>query len=200
MGHFSKNKIHLKLSMKLNFPNMHYICPNFEPNIFMQIGNGWADNVLVTVWFEACWAAPNYHDPYSGESVVTDFHRLDNSALTAAGIGMKSLDGSWVYPEDSIPSLTWQKMVIPGIDTIHSSPCLCDLNQTEHLWDIILLSIWSCRIVPETIQELSYALVQIWEEIAQDTTRDLIRSIPWFHRACVSACRSHREYRFEFLL
>lgn len=105
MGHFSKNKIHLKLSMKLNFPNMHYICPNFEPNIFMHIGNGWADNVLVTVWFEACWAAPNYHDPYSGESVVTDFHRLDNSALTAAGIGMKSLDPGFIQRIQSPASL-----------------------------------------------------------------------------------------------
>ena len=36
-----------------------------------------------------------------------------------------------------------------------------------------------CRqVAPQSVQELSDALVQIWEEIPQDTIRRLIRSMP----------------------
>ncbi|KAI4875056.1 hypothetical protein NFI96_010050 [Prochilodus magdalenae] len=53
-----------------------------------------------------------------------------------------------------------------GIDTIDWPTGSPDLNPIEHLWDIAL----------QTVQELSDALVQIWEEIPQDTIHHLIRS------------------------
>ncbi len=61
-----------------------------------------------------------------------------------------------------------------GINTIEWPPRLPDLNPIEHLWDI--RSIRRRQVAPQTFQELSDALVQIWEEIPQDTIRRLIRS------------------------
>ncbi len=53
-----------------------------------------------------------------------------------------------------------------------------DLNPIEHLWGIVFGSIRHRQVAPQTVQELSDALVQIWEEIPQDTIRRLIRSMP----------------------
>ncbi|KAI4895431.1 hypothetical protein NFI96_007287 [Prochilodus magdalenae] len=65
-----------------------------------------------------------------------------------------------------------------GIDTIDWRTGSPDLNPIEHLWDIMFRSIRRHQVAPQAVQELSDALVQIWEEIPQDTIRRLIRSIP----------------------
>ena len=64
------------------------------------------------------------------------------------------------------------------IDTIEWPPRSPDLNPKEHLWDIMFRSIRCRQVAPQSVQELSDALVQIWEEIPQDTIRRLIRSMP----------------------
>ncbi len=72
-----------------------------------------------------------------------------------------------------------------GIDTIESPPRSPDLNPIEHLWDIMFRSIRRRQVAPQTVQELSDALVQIWEEIPQDTIRSLIR------RRCQAFIQAH---------
>ncbi|TWW65000.1 DnaJ -like protein subfamily C member 2 [Takifugu flavidus] len=63
-----------------------------------------------------------------------------------------------------------------GFETIDWPPRSPDLNPIEHLWDIMFRSIQCRQVDPQTVQELSDALVQIWEEIPQDTICRLIRS------------------------
>ncbi|KAI4903129.1 hypothetical protein NFI96_007896 [Prochilodus magdalenae] len=53
-----------------------------------------------------------------------------------------------------------------------------DLNPIEHIWDIMSRSIHQRHVAPLTVQELADALVQVWEEIPQETIHHLIRSIP----------------------
>ncbi|KAI4884472.1 hypothetical protein NFI96_001274 [Prochilodus magdalenae] len=53
-----------------------------------------------------------------------------------------------------------------------------DLNPTEDIWDIMSRSIHQSHVAPQTVQELADALVQVWEEIPQETIRHLIRSMP----------------------
>ena len=63
-----------------------------------------------------------------------------------------------------------------GIDTIEWPSRSPDLNPIEQLWDIMFRSIRCSQVAPQTLQELTDALRQIWEDIPQDTIRRLIRS------------------------
>uniref|UniRef100_A0AAR2J8C0 Amine oxidase n=1 Tax=Pygocentrus nattereri TaxID=42514 RepID=A0AAR2J8C0_PYGNA len=65
-----------------------------------------------------------------------------------------------------------------GIEAMDRPARSPDLNPTEHIWDIISRSIHQCHVAPQTVQELADALVQVWEEIPQETIRHLIRSMP----------------------
>uniref|UniRef100_A0A8C5Q6F5 Transposase n=1 Tax=Leptobrachium leishanense TaxID=445787 RepID=A0A8C5Q6F5_9ANUR len=60
-----------------------------------------------------------------------------------------------------------------GIDAMDWPARSLDLNPIEHIWDIMSRSIHQ-----QTVQELGDALVQVWEEIPQETIRHLIRSMP----------------------
>ncbi|KAI3375093.1 hypothetical protein L3Q82_021608 [Scortum barcoo] len=63
-----------------------------------------------------------------------------------------------------------------GIDAMDWPARSPDLNPIEHIWDIMSRSIHQRHIAPQTVQELADALVQVWEEIPQETIRHLIRS------------------------
>ncbi|KAI4871467.1 hypothetical protein NFI96_015952, partial [Prochilodus magdalenae] len=54
-----------------------------------------------------------------------------------------------------------------GIDTIDWPIGSPDLNPIEHLWDIMFRSIRRHQVALQTVEELSDALTQIWEEIPQ---------------------------------
>ncbi|KAI4876420.1 hypothetical protein NFI96_012136, partial [Prochilodus magdalenae] len=54
------------------------------------------------------------------------------------------------------------------IDTIDCPTGSPDLNPIEHLWDIMFRYIRHHHVALQTVQELSDAQVQIWEEIPQD--------------------------------
>ncbi|KAI4883548.1 hypothetical protein NFI96_026922, partial [Prochilodus magdalenae] len=64
-----------------------------------------------------------------------------------------------------------------GIEAMDRPARSPDLNPIEHIWDIMSCSIHQ-HIAPQTVQELADALVQVWEEIPQETTRHLIRRMP----------------------
>ncbi|KAL6457486.1 hypothetical protein MHYP_G00344490 [Metynnis hypsauchen] len=69
-----------------------------------------------------------------------------------------------------------------------------DLNPIEHIWDIMSRSIHQCHVAPQTVQELADALVQVWEEIPQETIRYLIRSMPRRCREVIQARGGHTQY------
>ncbi|CDR18049.1 unnamed protein product [Oncorhynchus mykiss] len=53
-----------------------------------------------------------------------------------------------------------------GIDAMDWPARSPDLNPIDHIWDIMSRSIHQCQVV------------QVWEEIPQETIRHLIRSMP----------------------
>ncbi|MCJ8746514.1 hypothetical protein PDJAM_G00142610 [Pangasius djambal] len=139
------------------------------------------------------------HDRFGGGSVMvwggismegrTDLYRLDNGTLTAiryrdeilgpilrpyaGAVGPGFLlvhDSAWPH----VARVCRQFLEDEGIDTIEWPPRSPDLNPIM-LWDFMFQSIRRHQ-APQTVQELSDALVQIWEEIPQDTIRHLMRS------------------------
>ncbi|KAI4896781.1 hypothetical protein NFI96_020094, partial [Prochilodus magdalenae] len=151
-----------------------------------------------------CYAACNIiqHDWFGGGSVMvwggismegrTDLYRLDNGTLTAirhrdeilgpvirpyagaVGPGFLLVHNS---ARPHVARVCRQFLENEGIDTIDWPTGSPDLNPIEHLSDIMFRSIRRHQVALQTVQELSDALVQIWEEIPQDTTRRLIRSM-----------------------
>ncbi|KAI3356298.1 hypothetical protein L3Q82_017193 [Scortum barcoo] len=77
-----------------------------------------------------------------------------------------------------------------GIDAMDWPARSPDLNPIEHIWDIMSRSIHQRHVAPQTVQELADALVQVWEEIPQETIRHLIRSMP---RRCRETVDIHKE-------
>ncbi|KAI3377321.1 hypothetical protein L3Q82_008525, partial [Scortum barcoo] len=74
-----------------------------------------------------------------------------------------------------------------GIDAMDWPARSPDLNPIEHIWDIMSRSIHQRHVAPQTVQELADALVQVWEEIPQETIRHLIRSMPRHCREVIQA-------------
>ncbi|CAJ0966760.1 unnamed protein product [Ranitomeya imitator] len=56
--------------------------------------------------------------------------------------------------------------------------CSPDLNAIEHIWNIMSCTIHQRHVTPQIVQELADALLQVWEEIPQETICCLIRSMP----------------------
>ena len=81
-----------------------------------------------------------------------------------------------------------------GIDVMDWPARSPDLNPIEHIWDIMSRSIHQRHVAPQTVQELADALVQVWEEIPQETIRHLIRSMPRRCREVIQARGGHTHY------
>ncbi|KAJ8277547.1 hypothetical protein GJAV_G00076470 [Gymnothorax javanicus] len=96
--------------------------------------------------------------------------------------------------EEDIPASIWRDAVIRANEDgeYHRMDRLWvylgDLNPIEHIWDILSRSIHQRQVAPQTVQELADALVQVWEEIPQETIRHLIRSMP---RHCREVIQAH---------
>ncbi|KAI3375443.1 hypothetical protein L3Q82_003692 [Scortum barcoo] len=99
--------------------------------------------------------------PYAGTGAVGPGFLLmqDNARPHVAGVCQQFLQ------DEGIDAMDWPAR----------SP---DLNPIEHIWDIMSRSIHQRHVAPQTVQELVDALVQVWEEIPQETIRHLIRSMP----------------------
>lgn len=81
-----------------------------------------------------------------------------------------------------------------GIDAMDWPACSPDLNPIEHVWDMMSRSIRQRHAAPQTVQELTDALVQVWEEIPQETIGSLIRSMPRRCREVILARGGHTHY------
>ncbi|KAI3363779.1 hypothetical protein L3Q82_001208 [Scortum barcoo] len=81
-----------------------------------------------------------------------------------------------------------------GIDAMDWPARSPDLNPIEHIWGIMSRSIHQRHVAPQTVQELADALVQVWEEIPQETIRHLIRSMPRRCREVIQARGGHTHY------
>uniref|UniRef100_A0A8K9V280 Tc1-like transposase DDE domain-containing protein n=1 Tax=Oncorhynchus mykiss TaxID=8022 RepID=A0A8K9V280_ONCMY len=123
-----------------------------------------------------CLTAIRYRDeilrplvrPYAGAVGPVFLLMQDNARPHMAGVCQQFLQG------EGIAAMVWPAR----------SP---DLNPIEHIWDIMSLSIHQSHVAPQTIQELADALVQVWEEIPQETIRLLIRSMPRCCREVIQA-------------
>lgn len=81
-----------------------------------------------------------------------------------------------------------------GIDAMDWPACSPDLNPIEHIWDMMSRSIHQRHVAPQTVQELADALIQVWEEIPQETIGSLIRSMPRRCREVILARGGHTHY------
>ncbi|KAI4901714.1 hypothetical protein NFI96_000200 [Prochilodus magdalenae] len=122
----------------------------------------------------------------------TDLYRLDNDTLTAIRYQDEIL-GPVVRPyagavgpgfllvhnnaQAHVMRVCRQFLENKGIGTIDWPTGSPDLNPIEYLLEIMFWFIRCHQVALQTVQELSDALVQIWEEIPQDTMRQLIRSV-----------------------
>jgi len=78
-----------------------------------------------------------------------------------------------------------------GIDAMDWPAHSRDLNPIEHIWDIMSRSIHQRHIAPQSVQELTDALFQVWKEIPQENIRRLIRSTPRRCREVIQARGGH---------
>uniref|UniRef100_A0A674A2U6 Transposase Tc1-like domain-containing protein n=1 Tax=Salmo trutta TaxID=8032 RepID=A0A674A2U6_SALTR len=113
--------------------------------------------------------------PYAGAVGPGFLLMQDNARPHVAGVCQQFLQ------EEGIDAMDWPTR----------SP---DLNPIEHIWDIMSRSIHQRHVAPQTVQELADALVQVWEEIPQETIRHLIRSIPRHCREVIQARGGHTHY------
>lgn len=81
-----------------------------------------------------------------------------------------------------------------GIDAMDWPACSQDLNPNEHIWDSMSRSIHQRHVAPQTVQELTDALIQVWEAIPQENIRRLIRSMPRRCREVIQARGGHTHY------
>ena len=113
--------------------------------------------------------------PYAGAVGPGFLLMQDNARPHVAGVCQQFLQ------EEGIDAMDWPAR----------SP---DLNPIEHIWDIMSRSIHQRHVTPQTVQELADALVQVWEEIPQETIRHLIRSMPRRCREVIQARGGHTHY------
>ena len=78
-----------------------------------------------------------------------------------------------------------------GIDTIDWPVRSPDLNPIHHLCDIMDQCIQRLPHPPRIVQELTSALVEVWQDIDLGTIRRLIKSMPRCCRACIQARQGH---------
>ncbi|KHJ97382.1 hypothetical protein OESDEN_02645 [Oesophagostomum dentatum] len=72
---------------------------------------------------------------------------------------------SAVLSEHSIPVLDWP-------------PCSSDLNPTENLWGILARKVYANNKQYRTINELRFAVVQVWDAIEPGIMENLANSMP----------------------
>lgn len=159
------------------------------------------------------------HDRFGGGSVMvwggislegrTALHVLARGSLTATGYRDEILrpivrpyagavgPGFLLMHDNARPHVArvcQQFLHDEGIDVMDWPARSPDLNPIEHIWDIMSRSIHQRHVAPQTVQELTDALIQVWEQIPQENIRRLIRSMPRRCRECIQARGGHTHY------
>ena len=69
-----------------------------------------------------------------------------------------------------------------------------DLNPIEHLWDEIERRIDRCHVLPATVQELTYAVLDAYNNIPRMFIRNLFRSMRRRCAAVINNDGGHTRY------
>lgn len=119
---------------------------------------------------------------------ITQPYIIVNSIVTAVRYRDKRLSHLWLVrcsrfllvQDDARPcgQMCSQFLNNDGIHVIKWPSRSPDLNPVEHLWDVMYRYIRRRQVPPQTIQEPTDALIQVWEGIPQDTICWLIRRKP----------------------
>ena len=81
-----------------------------------------------------------------------------------------------------------------GIEVMYWPACSPDLSPIEHVWDLLGRRVRSRNRAPETVHELSQALIDEWNALPQQLIRRYIRSMPRRCEACIQARGGHTSY------
>ncbi|XKL64660.1 hypothetical protein PGB90_004746 [Kerria lacca] len=81
-----------------------------------------------------------------------------------------------------------------GIRTMNWPACSPDLNPIEHVWDMLGRRLRNRNLQPNSLLELSNALIEEWGTIAQDDIRSLIQSMPERCSAVIAARGGNTKY------
>uniref|UniRef100_A0A8C5QEN2 Transposase n=1 Tax=Leptobrachium leishanense TaxID=445787 RepID=A0A8C5QEN2_9ANUR len=128
----------------------------------------------------------------------TALHVLARGSLTAIRPYAGAVGPGFLLMQDNarpnVAGVCQQFLQDKGIDAMDWPARSPDLNPIELFWDIMSRSIHQRHVAPQTVQELGDALVQVWEEIPQETIRHLIRSMPRHCREVIQARGGHTHY------
>lgn len=81
-----------------------------------------------------------------------------------------------------------------GIQVMEWPALSPDLNPIEHVWDQLDRRVRKRPNPPQTIQELTQALIEEWENIPQESLRRLVRSMPRRCEEVIRARGGHTRY------
>jgi hypothetical protein len=75
-----------------------------------------------------------------------------------------------------------------------------DLNPTQHLWDNMEKRLRAMEGHPNHFSQLTRALLDIWENIGQNHSRNLILNMPERYRAVINARGDNTRFQENNLL
>jgi hypothetical protein len=87
-----------------------------------------------------------------------------------------------------------QYLEVVGIVSLDWPARSPDLNPIEHLWDVLKRRIRGRNPVPNTIAALQIAIQEEWNQISQETIKNLIRSMPGRMQAVIRARGGNTKY------
>ena len=159
------------------------------------------------------------HDRFGGGSVMvwagisaqgkTDLHVIDNGTLTALRYINEILDvyvrpytgavgENFILMDDNARAhrarITDQYLEQATIVRMEWPARSADLNPIEHAWDMLKTAVSSRPVQPASVQELTQALLEEWDQIPQYKIRRLISSMGRRCQAVIEARGHHTRY------
>ena len=91
-------------------------------------------------------------------------------------------------------SITQEFLKTAQVDTLPWPPRSADFSPIEHLWDVLDRRVRARHNVPNSIAELTVALIQERNAIPQKTIEKCVRSMRRRCGACMAALGGHTRY------
>ncbi len=110
-------------------------------------------------------------------------------------------DGSGLFQQDNVPCHTakivqeWFEEHYKELKVLTWPPNSPELNLIEHLWDVLEKQVRSMQAPPCNLQDLKDLLLMSWCQIAHDTFRGLVESMPRRVRAVLAAQGGPTQYQ-----